>query len=234
MSLQYTPKVSRRTTLKWMSAGIGAASLATACGRSLSDSETQYLLDPAKPIFGSGYGVDPDMADPKITWSLTMSNAQLVSTSALSDMILPKTEELPAASEVGVPEFINEWVSSPYAMTQRGRTACLALLEWLEKECYARFGNAFIDTNDLHKSQILDLIAWKDKVETGLEEVAASFGIFRSLAVSAYFASEEGSYWIGYRGNQPLTGDYPGPTDEALEHLKVQLAPLGLKMPIGL
>jgi hypothetical protein len=214
-----------------MAASIGAASVATACGRSLSDTEKTYLLEPAKDISGMGYGVDPDMTEPKITWDLTLSAEQLALAAALADIILPKTDELPAASEVGVPEFINEWVSSPYPMTQKGRRACLDLFEWLEGESLARFETSFASIQDTQKTQLLDLIAWKDKVETGLEDKAANFGIFRSLAVSSYFASEEGSYWLGYRGNQPLTGDYPGPTDEALDHLKAQLTPLGLKMP---
>ena len=78
---------------------------------------------------------------------------------------------------------------------------------------------------------IIDRIAWRDRIENGLEEHAKAFGRFRYLSASAYFASEEGAYWLGYRGNEPITGDYPGPSDEALTHLKNALEPLGLSLP---
>ena len=34
---------------------------------------------------------------------------------------------------------------------------------------------------------------------------------------------------IGYRGNEPSAGEYPGPTPEALAHLNAALAKLKLK-----
>ncbi|MBT5682665.1 MAG: gluconate 2-dehydrogenase subunit 3 family protein, partial [Gammaproteobacteria bacterium] len=44
----------------------------------------------------------------------------------------------------------------------------------------------------------------------------------------AYFASPEGTKDIGYIGNTPIAGDYPGPTPEAMAHLDKMLSDLGL------
>ncbi len=44
----------------------------------------------------------------------------------------------------------------------------------------------------------------------------------------AYFASPEGTKDLGYIGNIPIAGDYPGPTPEAIAHLDTILDELGL------
>jgi len=50
----------------------------------------------------------------------------------------------------------------------------------------------------------------------------------KKLGITAYFASPQGTKEIGYQGNVPLPGDYPGPTEEAFAHLDKALADLGL------
>lgn len=234
-----TSGVSRRTTLKWMIAGFGSASLAAACGQkdpagasgsSKSESDQSYLGEP-KPISGAPYGGDPTIMDPAITWELTMTPAQLQLASALSDVLLPADESLPSGSAVGVQDFINEWVSSPYEKTEKGRSHCFLLFEWLEGQSRETNGVAFAEAEPGQQSALLDRIAWRDRIEEGLEKQAEAFDTFRSLAVSAYFASKEGSEWLGYMGNQPIQGDYPGPSPEALEHLESGLTSLGLEMP---
>ncbi len=46
--------------------------------------------------------------------------------------------------------------------------------------------------------------------------------------VIAHFASAEGIEDIGYQGNVPIGGDYPGPTEGATAHLETVLAALDL------
>jgi len=229
--MPYSPKIARRTTLKWMLAGIGSAPLVAACGGADGPASNTPLLGTPRPISGSRYGTDPDLLDPQILWQRTMTTAQLALAAALCDVIIPAGDNVPAASELGVPEFIDEWVSSPYDLTQDDRTACFKLFEWLETEAQnagaSSFSVATIDT----QTTLLDRIAWRDRVEDGLDDQADGFARFRKLALSAYFASEPGSQWLGYIGNRPAMGDYAGPTREALDHLEQALIPLGLSIP---
>ena len=51
---------------------------------------------------------------------------------------------------------------------------------------------------------------------------------FRRLVLAAFFCSPEGTKDLGYIGNTPIAGDYPGPSVEALSHLNEVLAELGL------
>ena len=238
--------VSRRTAFKWVVASLGSSSLIAACSRAGPDegaaaeaataetSASAPLLGTPKPINGRPYGGDPTIMTPEITWELTMTPPQLQLAAALSDVVLPAQPGLPSGSSVGIPRFLDEWVSSPYERTQKGRSDCFLLYEWLERESRATSGAPFVESALADQQLLLDRIAWRDRVEPGLEVEAEAFDTFRSLAVSAYFASQEATDWVGYVGNKPVSGDYPGPTEEALEHLRGVLASLDLDLPKGL
>ena len=238
--------VTRRTAFKWVAASLGSSSLiavwnwtgvdedAAAEAASAQTSASGPLLDTPKPINGRPYGGDPTIMAPEITWELTMTPRQLQLAAALSDVVLPAQAGLPSGSSVGIPQFLDEWVSSPYEQTQKGRSDCFLLYEWLERESRATSDVTFVESALAAQQLLLDRIAWRDRVEPGLEVEAEAFDTFRSLAVSAYFASQEATDWIGYVGNKPGSGDYPGPTEEALEHLRGVLASLDLDLPEGL
>lgn len=227
--------VNRRTTLKWVIAGLSAPSLVAACGRSKDPiTSSSGLLGMPKPITGDPYGVDPDLLEATVTWERTMTERQLQLVATLVDLLIPQNAERKSGSAVGVPAFIDEWVSSPYEMTLSDRETCFELFNWLEMQARARGAERFaFGSASLHQ-EILDQIAYKDRVSEGLDNMANAFDTFRNLAVSAYFASENGSYWLGYRGNRPAIGDYEGPTPEAHEHLYSVLGSLDLAMPEGL
>ncbi len=46
--------------------------------------------------------------------------------------------------------------------------------------------------------------------------------------MSAYYSTAAGVTEIGYMGNSPVSGQYPGPSEAALKHLQEALEQLGL------
>jgi len=230
--------VDRRTTIKWLAATMVAAN--TGCS-----SNSRYLGDeipaapkPANSLLGVaarpdniGYGTDPDLINPVVPWSRTMTEAQLSTSAALCDMILPADDHSPAASAVGVPDFIDEWVSAPYAQQQHDREIILAGLEWLEQESRRRFGSAFPSANDDQAVELLDGIAYPDQAAVELASLVEFFDRFRYLTVGAYYTTEVGIADIGYIGNVPIVGSYPGPSAAAMAHLAGVLEELGLALP---
>ena len=50
-----------------------------------------------------------------------------------------------------------------------------------------------------------------------------------SLMMAGFYSLPEGIADIGYMGNSPIAGPWPGPTPEALAHLNAGLVKLGLK-----
>ena len=232
--------IDRRTTLRWLASALGAGALA-GCG-SEDRAAVRTVRDVAdlgtpKPITGTGYGRYPDTQNPTVTWERTMTKAQLRLTRALADLVIPADTHpsgarSPSAGEIGVQDFIDEWVSAPYGGQQADRALIFEGLTWLEQEAMDRTGGArFIDAGDRTRRAILDDIAYKDQVKPGLESQAAFFVRLRDLLMSAYYATRAGEADIGYLGNVPSGGPYPGPTQEAMDHLEAGLKRLGLPMP---
>jgi hypothetical protein len=235
---QARPRVDRRTTLKWLAAAMAAAQAGCAgetpfVGPEIPPAPARgdALLGAAAAPRGAGYGADPDLMHPSVPWSRTLSDGQLQTASALADMILPADGRSPAASELGVPDFIDEWVSAPYPDQRRDRETILAGLEWLERESRSRFGASFTAARESEKAELLDSLAWPVASSTDLAESVEFFRRFRYLAVGAYYSTPEGMRDAGYVGNVAISGPYPGPSDEAMAHLEGVLVKLGLKSP---
>ena len=160
-----------------------------------------------------------------------MTVKQLRVTAVLADMILPEDATSPSASAVGVPDFIDEWVSAPYEAQQNDRSIVLDGLLWIEQQSLDRFGVSFVAAEPAQHAEILDDIAYAERIEPGDEAATAFFARLRFLVIGAYYTTQEGIDDIGYLGNQPIAGEYPGPTPEAMAHLRAALANLGLDLP---
>ena len=76
---------------------------------------------------------------------------------------------------------------------------------------------------------MFDLIAWRHKIAPGYERPAQFFARMRGLMMIGFYSLPEGAADIGYMGNKPSLGPYPGPTREALAHLNEAMTNMGLK-----
>lgn len=227
-------RVDRRTTIKWLAATMAAGY----AGCSRDEKRVGPEIPPARSADGpaptplaGGYGKDPDLMNPAVPWPRTLTEAQLETSTALCDMIIPADEHSPAASSVGVPDFIDEWVSAPYPQQQEDREHILAGLAWLDAESRSRFGTGFARAAPAERSELLDQVAWPDRAGPELAAQAEFFRRFRWITVGAYYTADEGMADVGYLGNTPIAGPYPGPTDEAMTHLRGVLEQLGLPQP---
>jgi len=217
--------IDRRTTLAWLAAALSALPK-TALGTGLEG--TKWPVVALKPVTAPGYGVDPDLSNPTVPWPLTLTRTELRAAAALCDMILPADGKASAASAVGVPAFVDEWVSAPYPGQQRDRALIVPGLAWIDAESMRRSGKDFAAATDAQRAAICDDIAYKARIKRGFETPASFFATFRRLTLSAYFSTEEGWAQVGYLGNTPIEGPYPGPTPEALAHLEQVIARMGL------
>jgi hypothetical protein len=215
--------IDRRVTLKWLMGALAVGQLA-ACG----DGAKGLTWPELEAINAAGVGKDPDLQNPSVPWPLTMTAAQLETTAQLTDLILPAEGEIPAPSKLGVPAFINEWVSAPYPDQHKDRVLILNGLAWLDDESKVRNGVPFVRAEGRAQAAILDDIAFKDRVKSGLEKPAEFFARLRTLTLGAFYTTPEGWADIGYMGNRPGTGDYAGPTPEAAAHIKGVIEAMGL------
>jgi len=196
----YVRKIDRRTALTW----IGVVGAATAVGAGV------VVYGPkmgGEPEEGKGYGTDPKLAKPeKAPWPRLLSDEELQAAAVLADFILPASGAAPAASALGIPDFIDEWVSAPYPDQKKDRPLIRDGLKALAKKSAAERPAA--------------MAALRTSGD-------AFFKRFRHLTIGAYYTTEEGFKDIGYIGNIAREVD-EGPSEAVKAALDAQLKKLGL------
>lgn len=207
---QDLPRMDRRKAMQWMLT-------ATA---SIAARDAQLLAADASPVKARGYGPDPVMVKvykPGDVWPLTFSEPERRTARALCDIIIPADAASPSASAVGVPDFLDEWISSPYPAQAGDRRVILEGMKWIDEESAHRFSKPFAEISPEQQIAICtDLAA--SKPSTALKKGAAFFKRFRDLTAGGYYTTPEGMKAIGYVGNIP-SGSFEGPPIEALRHV---------------
>lgn len=233
----YVPSLTRRQTLKWIGvlSATAAFPLLSSCDKKTNIKHAQAAHWPDltfAPVTTPGYGKDPSLIVPPTSpWPLLLKEDELNVVAVLADIIVPRELMVPSATEVKVPEVINEWVSAPYSRQQEDRLSIMSLLSWLNTEALQRSKQVFIQLSAPEQMTIIDDIAFKS-AHSSLEfgKPAVAFAAFRRLVLAAFFCSPQGSKDLGYQGNVPISGDYPGPTKDAKAHLDTLLTQLGLSL----
>ena len=203
-------RMDRREAIKWM--------LAATATVSVLDGQSFGAVRPA-----TGYGADPNVMEaykPGDLWPLTFTLEQRRAVTALCDLIIPVDEKSPSASQLQVPDFIDEWVSAPYPRQQQDRQDILKGLAWLDVESRKRFRASFADLTETQQRKICDDIAYAPKAKAALRSPARFFAKIRNLTASAFYTTPEGMKDIAYVGNVALT-KFDGPPPEVLAYLKL-------------
>jgi len=191
--------LDRRAVVAW--AGVLAAALAGAGGFAA------YEL--WRPRQAPGYGPDPDLMAGKTPWPRTLTVDEQRVTAALVDFILPAEGKAPAASEVGVHELIDEWVSAPYPEQVADRELILGGLAWINRAATRSGGQPFADA----KPQIREAVLARLAANTGSGEAppVGFYARLRRLTIGGYYTTKAGFEDIGYIGNKALDA-FPAPS----------------------
>jgi Gluconate 2-dehydrogenase subunit 3 len=166
-----------------------------------------------------GIGRDPNLHKKEIPWDRVMTPEEKRAATALGDIIIPADQYGPAASSVGVPDFIDEWVSAPYEQQQNDAKVIRPGLAWIDNESRNRFGKPYADVTIEQQTAIVEDIL-KDGTEAH-KKARGFFGVFRDRATGGYYSTVEGWKAIGYVGNTPMA-EFPGPPPEVLKHLGLE------------
>ncbi len=202
------PRMDRRTALKWMLAAAATTTLAP-----------RFVRGQAAPPAAKGYGTDPDLMRhyaPGELWPLTFTNGQRRTAAALCDVIIPADDHSPAASAVGVVDFLDEWVSAPYPDQQADRAVVLPGLTWIDEEAAKRFSRPFADLDDPQKSAICDDLCNRATAKPEFKEAARFFATYRHLTAGGFYTTPAGVKDLRYVGNMPLI-TFDGPPPEVLK-----------------
>jgi hypothetical protein len=198
--------MDRRTSLKWF---ITAAAAWPWLG-------ARATPGMAAARGGEGYGTDPNLIaihHPGEFWPLTLSPPQRQLASLLADLIIPADAHSPAASSVGVVDFIDEWISAPYPVQRHDRPIVLEGFHWLDAESRRRFGKDFIKVAAAQHAAICDDICDATRAAAKHRSAARFFALYRDLTAGAFYSTPVGRKDLNYIGNVPLTEFEPPPAD---------------------
>jgi len=208
--------MDRRTTIKW----VLAASAAVPALKNLA-----WSAEPAAPFTSTfvptdkGYGSDPKLQKvykPGDLWPLTFTADQRRLATALSDLIIPTDTTSPSASAVGVIDFLDEWVSAPYAQQRQDRKLILGGFKWLDEESRRRFTKAFAALTAAQQRAICDDICYAPKAKPEFAPAAKFFARYRDLTAGGFYTTPAGRQDLKYVGNIPLAR-FDGPPPEVLK-----------------
>ena len=171
------------------------------------------------PVVGPrGTPTDPDLLHPKKDWPRKLSPSELATLSVLVDTIIPADSKSPSASAVGVPAWINEYVSAPYDGQMRDLIRVRGGLVWLNVESNKRFGKSFGGLSAQERAQICDDICYLPKAKPEFQSAARFFDLVRDLAAVGFYTTDAGMKDLQYIGNMALPR-FDGPPPEVLKHL---------------
>jgi len=206
--------IDRRTAIQWM---LAAYASLTVTPTLLRGRPVIHLS--ARP----GYGTDPVLNktyNPGDLWPLTLTEPQHRLVAVLCDMIIPEDEHSPSASAVGVPAFIDEWISAPYDANTHDRELILRGLTWIDAEAQRRFGCDFVAATETQRTALCDAISYREHAAPALRDGAQFFARFRDLTAGGFYTTPEGMKDVGYIGNVPIAS-FPAPSAELIAKLGI-------------
>jgi gluconate 2-dehydrogenase gamma chain len=222
-----TPSMDRREALKVITAAAASAAMAEGLLPAAAGAQQPVVPDP-KPRTGAaavpprtgprGTVTDPELLNAKAHWPRLLTAAELVTLAALCDMIIPADEKSPSASTVGVPAYINEYVSAPYDWAERALVRVRGGLTWIDVESGKRFGKRFAALGNVERTRICDDICFVPKAKPEFQAAARFFDQIRDLTASGFYTTDAGMKDLQYIGNVALA-KFDGPPAEVLRKL---------------
>lgn len=216
MSNDQPTRMARRTAVKLIAAAAATPAVLAACDPTGSN-PTAPLSETRNPL-AAGTPSDPDLVAPVVPWERSLTDDELATLVILCDTIIPADDRSPAASTLGAPEFIDEWVSAPYEGMQKDKVLVRGGLVWLDGESNRRFDARFRALTDAQRTVICDDICYGPDAASEFQAASRFFDRVRDLTATAFYTTPEGMNDIGYVGNVPLARWDP-PPEVAMRHV---------------
>ena len=167
--------MDRRRTLQWVLA-LGATWSTARYGRAATV---------ARP-----YGSDPHLLTvnmPGTLWPLTLTPEDRRLAGVLSDIIIPADEHSPSATQAGVVDFVDEWISAPYRDHEADKRLVLDGFAWLNGVANKHGGARFEELSVQDQLTICDSICSVDRAPAEFQSAARFFARYRDLTAGAFY-----------------------------------------------
>jgi gluconate 2-dehydrogenase gamma chain len=195
--------MDRRKSIKALAIGtVGAAALLTGC----KEERSAKPMDPPSGIAGDEpYGRTPKESehDAALIKEQFFTSEEMETITVLCDIIIPADQYSGSASDAQVPAFIEFIVKDmpDYQTPLRGG------LKWLDMKSYRLCGKPFAKAPKEKQIELVELIAYPEKVLPANRAGANFFSTLRNLTATGFFTSKVGIEDLGYKGNVPNAWD---------------------------
>lgn len=128
---------------------------------------------------------------------------EMITITALANIIIPKDNISGSASDAKVPEFIEFIVKDipDHQVPMRGG------IKWLDMQCFKRYNNAFVNCKPQQQIEIVEEIAYPRKATPEMQQGVMFFNRMRNLTASGFYTTPIGIKDMGYVGNTPNRWD---------------------------
>lgn len=205
--------VSRRDLFKLIAAASATGALVTTPGIAAPPPLTRNF----KNVLS-----DPDYSNPAGQWEKPLDEAELATLAVLVDLILPADDLSPAASAIGVHDFLNEWAGAPYPENRADCEVLRGGLAWLGTHSFKLHGKGFTGLDATQQTAMLDSICDPAKSAPELAIGTRFFVKLRMLTLGGYYSHSSTWKSLGYVGNVAIAGPYPGVPAEVIKILGLE------------
>ena len=192
--------MKRREILKNIS--LGSLGLAATPSGELAASyiDGTLTIAPEKPIVvPNGRLKEEAIRDARLKAEKFFTPHELQTVAVLSDIIIPADAKSGSATQSGVPAFIEFMMKDQPQHQDKMRGG----LMWLDIESKKRFSKKFILCSKTQQIEIVDDIAYPEKVKPAFRHGASFFSHIRNFVVTGFYTSPIGFKDLGYMGNVP-------------------------------
>ena len=192
--------MKRREILKNIS--LGSLGLAATPSGELAASyiDGTLTIAPEKPIVvPNGRLKEEAIRDARLKAEKFFTPHELQTVAVLSDIIIPTDTKSGSATQSGVPAFIEFMMKDQPQHQDKMRGG----LMWLDIESKKRFSKKFILCSKTQQIEIVDDIAYPEKVKPAFRHGASFFSHIRNFVVTGFYTSPIGFKDLGYMGNVP-------------------------------
>ncbi len=155
----------------------------------------------AAPLAGQHAGHGAAAAAPKARHTVFLTAHEFATLRVLCDLILPADEVSPAASAVGVAEYID--------LMCRGNERLARIyhggLAWLDGVCGGLHRVPFVEAAEGQQTAILEKLAYREKTPQEWKAGARFFEWLRRMAIDGFYTTPAGYKDVGYKGGHGMT-----------------------------
>ncbi len=174
--------MDRRTSLKLLA----LAPLPVVAGCEWSSSDVQHAHESTTAAQAAGDGT-----------LQFFTEHEFETVKVLADLVIPADDRSGSASELGVPQFMDFFVSEQPTM----QTPMRGGLAWLDMHSRRRFGHPFLEATNDERIRILDEIAYPNDAAPEVQHGVVFFTRFRDLTASGFWTTKAGMDDLQYLGN---------------------------------